>query len=355
MCIRKARRGASVLTLAPIRHIVVTMKIRTIGAALLLALAVPAPRAHGQEAAAEAGAEEDAGRFTFSVEKILSISAISLFRNDLRHSDSESVRKWNFMILPAPSFALGAKITHRPSKILRYSAGAGAALTFPGAGLNAALGVTLLDLLELSASETLFSGWNISSFNNMGVYDTARKDYGKSDFARNFSYTTLLGAKLTVPLMLALPKSDWTRLLLQGSAGLELSRFTDAHDGEAWHCGGGAAANGWQVLYGGALVWMLPHKVVRTAVLSVGWKRYLKDSYFERAYLPYDPDFLSCSITPMLSLKFSGKSSGMLLCMVSRERKFADDGYVSNEELLQTRTGARWRLKTVMFTWTHSF
>ena len=78
-------------------------------------------------------------------------------------------------------------------------------------------------------------------------------------------------------------------------------------------------------------------------------------SDYDAVYDPYDPEFKRIHVTPRLAVKLNENWEGMLMTVVSRNRKYRNVRYESNQELLQERTGHEWMLSMIMFVISRKF
>jgi hypothetical protein len=189
----------------------------------------------------------------------------------------------------------------------------------------------------------------------MGVYDPDKQEFSPDLFLTEFSYGVKYHAGMTLPLMLVLPKSEWTRVLLRPTAELMYSAYTGAEDGEVWKAGNGNYVNGYHYRWGGTLMYMLPFKHVPMAMFAANVSGFLHESDFDAVYKPYDPTFKTITLTPMLSIKFDDKWGGMLMGNFSRDRKYRHYHFESGTELSQERVGSEWGLNSVILTVNRKF
>jgi hypothetical protein len=160
---------------------------------------------------------------------------------------------------------------------------------------------------------------------------------------------------LTLPLLVLLPKSKWTKIILKLSGEYAYSAYTGADDGEVWKAGNGNMVNGFHYKCGGTLIYMMPFKRFPMAMLAANVSGFKHAYDFDPVYKDYNPAFKTVSIVPMLSFKLNETWNGTLMAAISRDRRYEQDHYEANEELLQKQVGAEWDLRTIMCIFTRKF
>jgi hypothetical protein len=309
--------------------------------------------------AAEPGAKRDSvptdtSAIKFSDDNILSIVSIVLPHNSLRNS--ETLHNWPFFAFAAPSWAYSARAQYDASKLLTLKGTAGGDVSFAGLGLKLDISAELMHLLELGVQANTGTALNYKETATfMGVYDPEKRDYRQDVIFTEYSYGLRYHAALTFPLLALLPKSNWTKIILKGTADLAYSAYTGADDKEVWKAGNDNQVNGLKYRYGGTLIYMLPFKRVPMAMLSANASRFKHEYDFDEAYRDYNPGFVTVNITPMASIKVSEKWNGMLMASVSRDRVFENRRYPTTEELLQKQVDSEWDLRAVMFIMSRKF
>jgi hypothetical protein len=133
------------------------------------------------------------------------------------------------------------------------------------------------------------------------------------------------------------------------------SAYTGADDGEVWKAGNGNMVNGFHYKCGGTLIYMTPFKRFPMAMLTANVSGYKHAYDFATVYKDYNPAFKTVSIVPMLSFKLNETWNGTLMAAISRDRRYEQDHYEANEELLQKQVGAEWDLRTIMCIFTRKF
>lgn len=285
----------------------------------------------------------------------LSFSAVVLSHRALRNS--KSLHNWPFFAFAMPmswtsSFKLGLEL----NRMLSVKGIAGGSLTLFGVGVKAGVKLELLHLLEVGVETNAGSAINYGDMSTfMGVFDPKKKDYSQDMFMTEFSYGVRYDAGISLPLMVVLPKSKWTKIMLRPTASLSYSAYTGASDGEVWKAGSANMVNGYNYRYGGSLIYMLPFRHFPMAMVSTEIKGFLHESDFDESYRAYDPGFKTVSVTPMLAIKLDEKWSGMLMAPISRDRRYRNYRYENGQEILQERVGSEWTLNAVIFILTRKF
>ena len=304
--------------------------------------------ANTDSSAMEASAPDTS--FRVKMEHSLMFIGTILPHRSLRNS--ESLHDWPFFAFASPlGWNSSLKTEKDVGSLVTVKGMTGLGLTLFGVGLRADATVALLRLLELGVEGSVGSAVNFGSCATfMGVYDPDKQEFSPDLFLTEFSYGVKYHAGMTLPLMLVLPKSEWTRILLRPTAELTYSAYTGAEDGEVWKAGSGNYVNGYHYRWGGTLMYMLPFKHVPMAMFAANVSGFLHESDFDAVYKPYDPTFKTITLTPMLSIKFDDKWGGMLMGNFSRDRKYRHYHFESGTELSQERIGTEWGLKAVMMT-----
>ena len=282
-------------------------------------------------------------------ENSFSFAAIFLSHRSLRNSDN--MRSWPFFLIATPlGWTSTLKMQKNFGKLLGVKSAFTGDLNLMGAGVRATASIELLHLFEIGTLGSVNSAINYSSdMTQMGVYNSEKKKFENDYFMTEFLFNVKYFAAMTFPLMAILPKSDWTKSLLKPNASFTFLHYTGAADKEMWKAGNELAANGYRYQYGATLLYMLPFRYLPMAMLSYNVIGIVHKSDYDAVYDDYDPSFKNISITPMLSIQFSKKWSGMLMTKIERVRKFARYHFDEDEELLQKRIGYEWAVPTVIF------
>ena len=303
------------------------------------AFAVAAETADSSAVKKDSVAVADSTGLKTSREGVFSIAALLLPHNSLRNS--ETLHNWPFFAFAVPAYTYHFKVQQDFGKLLSFKGLAAGDVNFAGVGL------------KLDAAMTALNYGETATF--MGVYDTEKRNYRQDAMFTQYAYGMRYHTALTIPLLAFLPKSDWTKIILKGTAELKYSAYTGAEDKEVWKAGNENMVNGFKYKYGGTLIYMMPFERVPMAMLSVNASGFKHEYDFDKAYKDYNPGFITVSITPMASIKVSEKWNGMLMASVSRDRKFENRRYPTTEELLQKQVGSEWDLRTVMFIMSRKF
>ena len=288
-----------------------------------------------------------------SQENILSVVAIVLPHNSLKNS--ETLHNWPFFAFAAPAWTSNFKLQQN-GKLITLKGGAAGDVNFAGFGVKLDVAVELIHLLELGMEAnggTAINYGETATF--MGVYDYEERDYRQDIVFTEYSYGYTYKASLTLPLMVLLPKSDWTKIILKASGEYAYSGYTGANDGEVWKAGNGNMVNGFRYKCGGTLIYMLPFERVPMAMLAANVSGFKHAYDFDPAYKDYNPGFKTVNIVPMVSIKVNDTWNGMLMASISRDRRYENNRYKTSEELLQKQVGTEWDLRTVMCIFTRKF
>lgn len=321
---------------------------------LLMALLCAVSALAAEPEAKQDSQPADTSAFSISDENVFSIVSIVLPHNSLRNS--ETLHNWPFFAFAAPSWAYSATAQYDASKLLTLKGLLGSDLSFAGIGFKLDISAELMHLLELGVQASTGSALNYKETATlMGVYDPEKRNYRQDVIFTEYSYGLRYHASLTFPLLALLPKSNWTKIILKGTADLTYSAYTGASDKEVWKAGNDNQVNGLKYRYGGTLIYMMPFKRVPMAMLSASASGFKHEYDFDETYKDYNPGFVTVNITPMASIKVSEKWNGMLMASVSRDRVFENRRYPTTEELLQKQVDSEWDLRAVMFILSRKF
>ena len=225
-----------------------------------------------------------------------------------------------------------------------------------GLGIRSDFSVELLRILEVGVQGDVRTAINYGSVATfMGTYNPEKKNYDCDAFMTRFLLGVNYHATLSIPLMAFLPRTAWTKWILKPGATLTYMRYTGADDGEVWKVGMEIAANGYSWQYGATFICLLPFAHFPMAMVSYGVQGIMHKSDYDAVYDPYDPEFKRIHVTPRLAVKLNENWAGMLMTVVSRNRKYRNVRYESNQELLQERTGHEWMLSMIMFVISRKF
>jgi len=288
--------------------------------------------------------------FRVKMENSLMFFGVVMPHRSLRNS--ESLHNWPFFALVFPlGWNSNLKMEKDLGNLFMLKGLAGFGLTLFGARVRADATVAILRLLELGVEGNVGSAINYGSWATfMGVYNPEKQKFSQDLFFTEFSYGVKYHAAMTLPLMVVLPKSDWTKILLRPTAELMYSAYTGAEDGEVWKAETGNFVNGYHYRYGGTLMYMLPFEHFPMAMFAANVSGFLHESDFDDVYKTYDPTFKTVSLSPMLSIKFDDKWGGMLMANFSRDRRYRHYHFESGTELSQERVGTEWGLTAVLLT-----
>lgn len=295
----------------------------------------------------------DTSSVRLTEENTLSIAAIVLPHHSLKNS--KTLHSWPFFAFAVPSWAYNAKAQWN-SRFFSLKGLVASDVNFTGLGVRVDATAELLRLLELGVqanTETAINYGETATF--MGVYDPEKRDYRRNIVFSEYAYGLRYHGALTVPLLALLPKTDWTKIILKGSAELTYSAYTGAEDREVWKVGNENRVNGFKYKYGGTLIYMLPFARVPLAMVSANVSGFKHESDFDEVYRDYNPGFKTVKVTPMVSFKLNGIWNGMLMASFSRDRVFENRRYPSTEELLQKQVGSEWDLRTIMCIFSRRF
>jgi len=284
----------------------------------------------------------------------LSILALVLPHNSLHNS--KSLHDWPFFAIAVPAWAskIGAKWDF--GKLLTLRGAAKYDLSYTEISLKLDASLELIKLLELGVEPFAGTGINYGETATfMGVYNPEKRDYDQDFVFTNYTYGLRYHGALTLPLLAFLPKSDWTKIILKGTADLTYSAYTGAEDGEIWKAGNANMVNGFKYRYGGTLIYILPFKRVPMAMVSASVSAFKHAYDFDPIYKDYNPGFKTINITPMVSVKVTENWNGMLMAIISRDRVFENRQYPTTEEPLQKQVGSEWDLRSILCIFTRKF
>ncbi|MCI5600409.1 MAG: hypothetical protein SOZ02_10770 [Hallerella porci] len=296
--------------------------------------------------------------FQVDIEHNLNFLGFYLPHSALRNSGS--LKSWPFFAFAFPlSWTSSISLDKKFGKLLSINTDFSGDLNVFGTSVRAMAATKWMGLLDLGIIGSVTSAFNYSSSNSsiifMGVYNPEKKELEGDNFGTEALFDVKYFATLTIPLMSFLPKSDWTKIMIKPSASLTNLYYTGAEDGEFWKVGNEYSANGYRYSYGATLIYLLPFKYFPSAMVKYTVSGIVHESDYDAVYDPYDPGFKEITITPMLSVQFNEKWSGLLMVNIERERKFRHYHYDSDEELLQERVGSDWTIPHIIFLATRTF
>ena len=279
---------------------------------------------------------------------ILSIVSIVLPHNSLRNS--KTLHNWPFFAFAVPSWAYHFKLRQDLGKLLALKGLAAWDVNFAGLGVKLDASVELIHLLELGVQANTGTALNYGETSTfMGVYNPEERNYDQDYIFTECAYGLTYHTALTIPLLAFLPKSNWTKIILKGSAEFSYNAYTGADDKQVWKAGNENSVNGFKYKYGGTLIYMMPFERVPMAMLAVNASGYKHEYDFDTAYKDYNPGFVTVHVTPMASVKINETWNGMLMVSISRDRLYENRHYPSTEELLQKQVGSEWNVRAIMF------
>lgn len=330
------------------------MRWRNVCKAVWIALFFSAVLSFADENAKQDSVVNDGASLKINRESILSLVSIFLPHNSLRNS--ETLHDWPFFAFDVPAYAYYVNLQKDYGKLLTFKGLAAGDVNFAGIGLKFDASIELIHLLELGAEANVGTALNYGETATfMGVYDTEKRNYRQDAMFTEYAYGMRYHSALTIPLLAFLPKSNWTKIILKGTAELTYSTYTGANDKEVWKAGNENTVNGFKYKYGGTLIYMLPFERVPMAMLAVNASGFKHEYDFDKVYKDYNPGFVTVNVAPMASIKVTQKWNGMLMASVSRTRKFENRRYPTTEELLQKQVGSEWDLRSIMFIMSRKF
>lgn len=330
------------------------MRWRNVCKAVWIALLFSAVLSFADENAKQDSVVNDGASLKINRESILSLVSIFLPHNSLRNS--ETLHDWPFFAFDVPAYAYHVNLQKDYGKLLTFKGLAAGDVNFAGIGLKFDASIELIHLLELGAEANVGTALNYGETATfMGVYDTEKRNYRQDAMFTEYAYGMRYHSALTIPLLAFLPKSNWTKIILKGTAELTYSAYTGADDKEVWKAGNENTVNGFKYKYGGTLIYMLPFERVPMAMLAVNASGFKHEYDFDKVYKDYNPGFVTVNVAPMASIKVTQKWNGMLMASVSRTRKFENRRYPTTEELLQKQVGSEWDLRSIMFIMSRKF
>ena len=290
----------------------------------------------------------------YTKESNLSIAGVVLTREVMEHS--EGAQNWPFLPLAAPMYNYKETMEKDFGKILSMKGEGGVMVTPYDVELKGEWTFGLIHLLELGVSAGILSAWNYGEYAQfMGKYDPHEKDFDSDIFLTEYAYMTQGKLGLTLPLMVLLPKSKWSKIILRLGASLQYYGYTGADDGELWHAGVEVGVNGWRYDHSATFIYMLPFEHLKMVMIKTSVGGYFNDSQFDDIYKSYDPSFKTVRIQPMMVYKMSEKWVATFMMPIARERKFVTEDYVARERFLLEQDGSEWNIKTILLIFTRKF
>lgn len=174
-------------------------------------------------------AKPDVSGVTSAFENTFSIITLVLPHNSLRNS--KTLHNWPFIAFSVPGWRTEAYLQKNINPLLSVKAGIGGDLGFAGINTQAEASINWLHTLELGIQPILGTAINYGETATfMGVYDPEKRDYRQDVIFTEYLYGINYHGALTLPLLAFLPKSDWTKIILKGTAEYTYSGYTGAED-----------------------------------------------------------------------------------------------------------------------------
>lgn len=278
----------------------------------------------------------------------LMIASLLFMKDALKHS--KTLKDWPIFFVAAPMLTIDNSIERDFLKMFSLKLGVGERLSPVDVGATASINLGLFHLLEFGVSGGLNSAWNYGGDGDfMGAYNPAKADFEGDLFLAEFAYNGQGKASLSIPMMMFLPKSKWTKIVLTAGASMTYHAYTGAPDGTPWTAGMEGGVNGIVEDYRLSLMYLFPFEQLKMAMVTMSYNGYLRSSYFDEIYEDYDPDYKTISINPMLVFALKSQWSAMVMAPIVRERVYDRDVYEAHERYLMKKTGSEWTLKMVMF------
>ena len=92
-------------------------------------------------------------------------------------------------------------------------------------------------------------------------------------------------------------------------------------------------------------------KLLKMAALTGGAHGWYNEDDYDECYKPYNPTYVTFTITPMVQLQPNQKQHIMVMGTIARERQFENENFKSKEMLSQVYTSSKWRFKSITCVW----
>ena len=281
------------------------------------------------------------------------INGDNLARSGYDWADNNFVRNVPIFFIAFPSLSVQlhperpkpGTVSRKDIKLISFSWLADGVLSPAGIMTGASVSCSITPFFTLTAASHISSSWNYgSTFVTIATYNPDNRKYD--------TCTSLSGAAYsfagTASAMLPLP----ARNMLQFTYSSEYTGFTRAENGEPWKCGMNQnSVNGWKFTASAMASHMFTKGSIKMTGITFSAGGWYSSSYYDDIYQPYNPSYVTFTITPMIRLQPAPKQSVIVMAVINRERRFENDSYTTNQTLLQTYTGSRWQFKTFMCIW----
>lgn len=285
-------------------------------------------------------------QFKLAIDSIgFTMSGGDLTKAGIHWTDNDFLEQMPMIPILMPT--LTAKIEKAPPKefsLISTNYSLTSNLSIIGISLGGELSLSLAHLLNFSLGSSIATSWNYgSTFESIGVYNPTKKDYDSCTSFTEFAYGFSGKVSGIIPLGLN---------MIQLSYGSSYDGFTGAENKEIWKCGSRSGiANGWS--YNASIMFghRFDYEKLKMISLITSMSGIYSDDAYAEVYQPYNPDFVTYSITPMLQFKLNEKQSLMINAIINTSRSFENNDYDKTEEFLQTFEKSKWSFKTLMFFW----
>lgn len=198
------------------------------------------------------------------------------------------------------------------------------------------------------------SGWNMGSLHGLSVLNKETREYETLDPFSSYYFDLWAEGIFQFDLAAVIP-GEWNHVVTLVNYQLLYAGLTGVKKKDVWEWQESEnQADGLQYYLGVILAYQIEGFFHRIGVFSEFWGHFDSGDYGELGD-SYDGDFMKIEISPLVELKFSEKTSLILLVGFNRRRSFEEPHDDIEEEPLLHRTGSEWIFDRVAFRWSHNF
>lgn len=198
------------------------------------------------------------------------------------------------------------------------------------------------------------TGWNIGDLHGLSVMNQQTQEYERLDPFSAFHYDCWVEGIFQFDTGVIFP-GDFTHVVALINYQLIYAGLSGVKKNDVWEWQESEhQVDGLQYYFGAILAYQLPYFVYRIGVFGEFMGYFDSDDYGKFSDT-YDGDFMKIEMSPFVELKFSEKTSLIILLGFNKRRSFSEEHSDVDEELFLTKTGSEWIFDRLAFRWSHDF
>lgn len=211
-----------------------------------------------------------------------------------------------------------------------------------------------LPFLGFDIGGSVGSGWNIGNLHGLSVLNRETREFETLTPFTSYYFDGWVEGIFQFDTGVLFP-GDWTHVVALVNYQLIYGGLTGVGKYDIWEWQESEnRADGLQYYLGAILAYQMPCFVYRVGVFSEFMGHFDSDDYGDVGDT-YDGDFMSIEVSPLVELKFSEKTSLIILVGFLKRRSFSEEHEKIDEETFLVRTGSEWVFDRIAFRWTHNF